>query len=315
MRSKVGRRVRSIVPATNLAKGEFRHKEKGRRARTLGRIGRSHLQTGARGHQRRAKAECHHRRTGECRLGGSQPVAHQQQTRNKVRSTYPIEEDGRLAQNMPRLNELSLAGAEGLIALVHLEHAGLMFGKLDVELVSYLLHAWTNDGERGRIEEGSDGDIVLLDSGGEEADAAGHLVYSAYFADEGALEGVHFGVELRAHQHRSGGRQSDTTRTSLNWTFPSSPSSATVSCATSVGIYSCTRLICSEPTRYHHQRATRLEIVSWTHGTDWGSRQPWLEVMRVWQRKIMFLCQTCSAPSVDLDSSTPSCSCRPLHLK
>ena len=36
-------------------------------------------------------------------------------------------------------------------------------------------------------------------------------------------------------------------RTSLNWTFPSSPSSETASWATSVGTNSCTKLIASEP--------------------------------------------------------------------
>ena len=170
--------------------------------------------------------------------------------RINLRSVYPIEEDGCLAENMPRLNELSAAGAEGLIALVHLEYAGLMLRKLDIEFISYLLHAWTNGGKVRRVEKGSEWDIVLLDLGSEEADAASHFVYSAYFTDEGTLKVVHFGVELYTYQHRSRVRGDGVTRTSLNWTLLSSPSSATVSCATSVGIYSCTRLICSEPT--HH---------------------------------------------------------------
>ena len=123
--------------------------------------------------------------------------------RANLRSAYPIEEDGRLTENMPRLNQLSAAGAEGLIALIHLEYAGFMLRKLDIELISYLLHAWTNDGKVGRVEVGSDGYIVLLDLGSEEADAASHFVYSAYFTNKGALKGIHFGVELYTYQHRS----------------------------------------------------------------------------------------------------------------
>lgn len=136
--------------------------------------------------------------------------------RTNFLSAYPIEEDRRLAENMPRLNELSAADAKGLIALVHLEYTSLMLGKLDIEFISYLLHAWTNDGKVGRVEEGSHGDIVLLDLGSEEADPASHFVYSAYFANKGALKVVHFGVELSTYQHRSRFDGDGVTRTSLN---------------------------------------------------------------------------------------------------
>lgn len=128
----------------------------------------------------------------------------------KPRRTYPIEEDGRLTKNVPRFNELSATDRKGLIALVHLEHTGLMLRELDIEFISYLLHAWANDSKGSRVEERSDGDIVLLDLGSEEADAASHFVYSAYFTDEGTLEGVHFGVELNIYQHRSRRRRRDT---------------------------------------------------------------------------------------------------------
>jgi len=131
-------------------------------------------------------------------------------SRKKIRSTYHTEEDGRLVENMPRFNELSAADREGLITLVHLEDAGLMLRKLDIKFISYLLHAWTNGRKGSRVEERSDRDIVLLDLGSEETDAASHFVYSAYFADEGTLEGVHLRVELSIYQHRSRRCRSDT---------------------------------------------------------------------------------------------------------
>ena len=128
----------------------------------------------------------------------------------KTRRAYPIEEDGCLAEDVPRFNELSATDRKGLIALVHLEHAGLMLRKLDIEFIPYLLHAWANDSKGSRVEKRSDREIVLLDLGSEEADAASHFVNSAYFTDEGTLEVVHFGVELNTYQHRSRRRRRDT---------------------------------------------------------------------------------------------------------
>lgn len=232
-------------------------------------------------------------------------------SRTKSRSTHPIEEDGCLAEDMPRFNELSATDRKGLIAVVHLEHAGLMLRKLDIEFISYLLHAWTNDGKGSRVEERSDGDIVLLDLGSEEADAASHFVYSAYFTDEGTLEGVHFGVELNTYQHRSRRRRSDTHVFKLDIAKFSKFGNRIV-------CYFCWDIQLHKahllrPYVPPFQHATRLKMTSWTYGTDWGSRQPWLEMIRVWQRKSQFHRQTCSAPNVNLDSATLSCG--PHHLR
>ena len=76
---------------------------------------------------------------------------------------------------------------------------------LGVELVDGLRAAGADgdEVEDGLVERAdADGVLLALDLGGEEADAAGHLVDATYFAHEGPLERVHARVELYENQQK-----------------------------------------------------------------------------------------------------------------
>jgi hypothetical protein len=74
----------------------------------------------------------------------------------------------------------------------------------DVEVINRLCGTGS-DGDEGRgIVQRSDGNgiALALNLRSKEAHAASHLFYATDLADEGALEGVYIGVELRESRVR-----------------------------------------------------------------------------------------------------------------
>jgi hypothetical protein len=79
-----------------------------------------------------------------------------------------------------------------------------MLAERDVEVVNRLCCAGS-DGDEGRgIVQRPDGNRIALafNLRREEAHTACHLFYATDLADEGALEGVYIGVELRESRVR-----------------------------------------------------------------------------------------------------------------
>lgn len=113
--------------------------------------------------------------------------------------TYPVKEDGRLTKDVASLDQFPKPLAEKLVALVHLHQPRLMLGELDVQFVDGLRSARADSDEGGRVVQRAYGNevLLLLNLALEEADAAGHLVDAANLTDEGALERIDIGIQLR----------------------------------------------------------------------------------------------------------------------
>lgn len=80
-----------------------------------------------------------------------------------------------------------------------------------------------------------------------------HFVESSNLGHKGSLECIDLGIQLQREvnyiKYDEEEARGNEKRTSLNWTLPSSPSSATQGCATSAGMYSWTSDISSERKR------------------------------------------------------------------
>ena len=129
------------------------------------------------------------------------PVYREQASHNLMHDlTHLLEENRGLTKDMPGLDKLSKALAKQLVAFVHLRKTGFVLRELHIQLVDGLRSTRTDSHERRRVVEGanSDGFLLLLNLRGKEADATGHLVDAADLTDEGTLEGIDVGVQLRA---------------------------------------------------------------------------------------------------------------------
>lgn len=107
------------------------------------------------------------------------------------------EELSRFTQHMPRLLKLTRTSAKGLIALIHLAQAGLVFAELDIQLVNRLRSRRTNSEQGDRVMQWPDREVALfLNLSLEKSDTARHFVDTADLANERALKGVHIRVQL-----------------------------------------------------------------------------------------------------------------------
>lgn len=115
-----------------------------------------------------------------------------------IQRTYPLEEHSGLAQDMTGLDELLEAGAEQLVALVHLRQPRLVLAQRHVQLVHRLRSTWAHRNQRRRVVQRPHRYRVLflLDLRREEPDAARHFVDPPDLADERPLERVHVRVQL-----------------------------------------------------------------------------------------------------------------------
>lgn len=106
---------------------------------------------------------------------------------------------------MACFDEFCKTPAEQLITGIHLEQTRLVPAKCVIEVVHRLRRARTDGNQRRRIVQRSDRNRIMLalDLRGKEANTACHLFYATDFPDEGALEGVYVGIELRSQDGES----------------------------------------------------------------------------------------------------------------
>lgn len=78
-----------------------------------------------------------------------------------------------------------------------------MFCESALEIITHLLSPWTRDGDGRGVLQGADGDrtprvgtVRFGQLGGEKTQTTGHFVDTPDFANEAALESIHFRIEL-----------------------------------------------------------------------------------------------------------------------